>query len=107
MHNIPIMRNKLFLLISTFTRIISACTTPGRFKSDIDTTRKPWTNLNFNNDPNNFQFGIMRDSQGEIRPGVFEDGIKKLNMVFPEFVMCVGDLIPGYTTDTALIKKDW
>ncbi len=48
MHNIPIMRNKLFLLISAFTLIISACTTPGRFKSDVDTTKKPWTNLNFN-----------------------------------------------------------
>jgi hypothetical protein len=101
------MINKLILLISALTLIVSACTTPSRFKSDVDTTKKPWTNLSFNNDPNNFQFGIMSDKNGGSRPGVFEDGVKKLNIMLPEFVMCVGDLIPGYTTDTAVIKKDW
>ncbi len=101
------MRKSITLLIVLLTLLLTACVTPGRFKSDVETIKKPWTNLNFNNDPNNFQFGIMSDRQGGNRPGVFEDGVKKLNLMQPEFVMCVGDLIPGYTTDTAVIKKDW
>ena len=101
------MRKSITLLSLLLTILFAACITPGHFKSDVETIKKPWTNLNFNNVPNNFQFGIMSERQGGSRPGVFEDGVKKLNLMQPEFVMCVGDLIPGYTTDTAVIKKDW
>ena len=101
------MRFRLILPIIAFTLFFAACTSPTRFKSDVETTKKPWTNLNFNNDPNNFQFGIMSDRNGGNRPGVFDEAVKKLNLMQPEFVMCVGDLISGYTTDTAVIKKEW
>ena len=101
------MSNKLILLFTVSALIFSACSTPSRFKSDVETTKKPWTNLDFNNDPNNFQFGIMSDKNGGSRAGVFEDGVKKLNMMLPEFVMCVGDLISGYSTDTSEIRKQW
>lgn len=101
------MRKNLILLIIPFSLLFLTCNTPGRFKSDVETSKKPWTNLHFNNDPNNFQFGIMSDRNGGNRPGIFEEGVKKLNLMNPEFVMCVGDLIAGYTTDTSIIKKDW
>lgn len=77
------------------------------FKTDVDTNKKPWTNLDFYNDPANFQFAIVSDRHGGNRPGVFEIGVEKLNLMMPEFVMCVGDLISGYTTDTALIARQW
>jgi len=104
---LTVMKYRLILLSSLLILLFSDCKTPTRFKSDVKTVKKPWTNLNFYNDPKNFQFGIISDRTGGNRPGVFEDGVKKLNMMMPEFVMCVGDLITGYTTDTAVIKKDW
>ena len=101
------MTIKHLLVLTFIALLLETCTTPTHFKSDVETVKKPWTNLNFNNDPNNFQFGIMSDNTGGSRPGVFKNGVKKLNMLQPEFVMCVGDLIEGYSTDTAVIKKQW
>lgn len=70
-------------------------------------TSTPWNNLNFNAKEGQFQFAIVSDRTGGHRPGVFEDGVKKLNLLQPEFVLSVGDLIEGYTTDTATIIKEW
>ena len=67
----------------------------------------PWTHLEFDNDPANFQFAIVGDRTGRHRPGVFETGIAKLNLLRPEFVMSVGDLIEGYTKDEAEIEQQW
>ena len=67
----------------------------------------PWTSLNLNNDPKNFQFAIVTDRTGGHRPGVFEDAMRKLNLLQPEFVMSVGDLIEGYTRDPAAIDRMW
>lgn len=67
----------------------------------------PWSHLNFRNDPENFQFAIVADRTGGHRPGVFEEAVKKLNLLNPEFVMSVGDLIEGYTRDTAEIMRQW
>ena len=40
-------------------------------------TRKPWTELGFLNDPDNFQFVIIADLHGGYRSGIFEDAVKK------------------------------
>ena len=101
------MKTKLILLLIAFALTFSACNRPKVFKSDVETDKKPWTNLNFLNDPNNFHFAIVSDRNGGNRPGVFDDAVKKLNLMVPEFVMCVGDLISGYTNDTAVIEKQW
>ena len=77
------------------------------FTSDVDTDQKPWTDLDFYNDPANFQFAIVSDNTGGMRPGIFEKGVEKLNMMMPEFVLSVGDLIQGYTQDTNRIREEW
>jgi len=77
------------------------------FQSDVATEIKPWTHLNFYNDPKNFQFALISDRAGGVRPGVFLDGVRKLNMLMPEFVMSVGDFIPGNTSDRAQLEKEW
>lgn len=68
---------------------------------------KPYTNLDLNNDPGNFQFAIVTDRTGGHRPGVFLDGVKKLNLLQPEFVMSVGDLIEGYTENEKELDRQW
>ncbi len=96
-----------FFSVVLILTIFAGCTSKKDFKSDVKTDKKPWTNLDFYNDPSNFQFAIVADRTGGNRRGVFEVGVEKLNLVMPEFVMCVGDLIQGYTTDTALIAQQW
>ncbi len=77
------------------------------FESGVETVKKPWTDLNFYNDPDNFQFAIVTDRNGGNRPGIFEDAVSKINLLYPEFVLSVGDLINGYTRDTARIRYEW
>jgi predicted phosphodiesterase len=77
------------------------------FKSDVETSSKPWTHLQFHNDPANFQFAIVSDNTGGMREGVFESAVAKLNLMQPEFVMSVGDLIEGYTESQEQIDKEW
>ena len=68
---------------------------------------KPWTGLNINDKPGQFQFVVVTDRTGGPRPGIFEKGVEKINLLQPEFVMSVGDLIQGYTTDTIEINRQW
>lgn len=71
------------------------------------TTINPWTKRPFENNPDNFQFAIVSDRTGGHRDGVFEKAVEKLNKLHPEFVMCVGDLIEGYTKDQKEIDRQW
>jgi len=67
----------------------------------------PWNHLELLNDPENFQFAIVTDRTGGHRSGVFEDAVGKLNLLQPEFVISVGDLIEGYTRDSEVIYREW
>ena len=91
------------LLIATFTAIGQQATV----KIESITGPKPYTSLDLNNNPKNFQFAIVTDRTGGHRPGVFLDGVKKLNLLQPEFVMSVGDLIEGYTTNEERLDREW
>jgi len=100
--------NKLIITVSI---LLAGCHMMAQsqqiFESGVETGKKPWTNLKFYNDPDNFQFAIVTDRNGGNRPGIFEDAVSKINMLYPEFVLSVGDLINGYTQDTAQIKFEW
>lgn len=77
------------------------------FISEPMEAAKPWTDLGFLNDPNNFQFAIISDLHGGYRPGIFEEAVKKINLMQPEFVLSIGDLIAGYTEDETAINQQW
>ncbi|UII74888.1 metallophosphoesterase [Flagellimonas sp. HMM57] len=74
---------------------------------DIPTEQKPWNHIDWNASPEQFQFAIVTDRTGGRRPGVFAKGVEKLNLLQPEFVMSVGDLIDGYTRDTVRLNAEW
>ncbi|MCG7860655.1 hypothetical protein MD537_26985, partial [Flavihumibacter sediminis] len=63
--------------------------------------------MRFNNDTNLVQFAILSDRTGGMVPGIFEDAVKKANQLQPQFIMSVGDLINGYSTDSILIDTQW
>lgn len=67
----------------------------------------PWTENPFNNDPDHFQFVIVSDRTGGHRSGVFEKAMEQLNLLQPEFVMCIGDLIEGNTYDLDQLNAEY
>ncbi|MGH6680102.1 MAG: metallophosphoesterase family protein, partial [Bradyrhizobium sp.] len=60
--------------------------------------RNPWTHLRLNRCAEQFQFAIVSDRTGGHRPGIFSRAVQLLNLLQPEFVLSVGDLVEGYTT---------
>lgn len=80
---------------------------PSEVLVPIEPQANPWTHLDFNNRPNHFQFAIVADRTGGMRPGVFEDAVRKLNLLQPEFVLSVGDLIEGYSEVEAELDRQW
>ena len=97
----------LFLLLTLCFSITAQTTNEPSFEHDVETDAKPWSHLEFNNDPYEFQFAIVSDNTGGARPGVFHSAIMKLNLMQPEFVMSVGDLIEGYTEDMDQVESEW
>jgi hypothetical protein len=61
--------------------------------------KNPWTSLAPNVAPDQFQFAIVSDRTGGHRKGVFSRAVQQVNLLQPEFVMSVGDLIEGNRTE--------
>jgi 3',5'-cyclic AMP phosphodiesterase CpdA len=72
-----------------------------------DDKTKPYTHLNFKNDPDEFQFAIITDNAGGARPGVFPYAVEMANLLHPEFIVHAGDLIEGYDDDEEQIRTWW
>ena len=99
---------KILCLLSSLSVCIGTLLAqPAKIVIDVQGESKPWTHLDVNNGEDQFQFAIVTDRTGGHRPGVFMDGVNKLNLLQPEFVMSVGDLIEGYTEDVAEIDRQW
>ena len=74
--------------------------------------KKPWTHLNYRNDPDHFQFVITADLTGGYRKGAFgkgafEDAVEKINLLQPEFVITIGDLVQGYTAIESVLETEF
>jgi hypothetical protein len=70
-------------------------------------SRNPWTHLRLNNDPLEFQFAVISDRTGGHREKIFSRAVEQLNLLQPEFVLSVGDLVEGYTGDRDKIAAQW
>ena len=68
---------------------------------------KPWTNENFLDDPQEFHFAIIGDRTGGERPGFFGKTMESLNLLRPEFTICVGDLVAGGGVSEPALRKQW
>ncbi len=76
--------------------------------------KTPWTHLNYLNDPDEFQFAIVPDRQGasndkkmgEYRQG-FEKAIKVANLLRPEFVMSIGDIVPAAWLSESSVRDQY
>jgi len=69
---------------------------------------KPWTGERFQNDPDDFQFAVIGDRTGGADPrGIFARAMDQIDLLQPEFVVNVGDLIEGYAKDAAKANAQW
>jgi hypothetical protein len=69
--------------------------------------RNPWTHTRLNNRADEFQFAIVSDRTGSHRAGVFSRAVETLNLLQPEFVLSVGDLIEGGNKDDKKLATEW
>jgi hypothetical protein len=95
------------IIISVLSALVLSSCQHTAFVHEITSSQHPWSHEQFYDDPNRFQFVIVSDRTGCHRPGVFPDAVRKLNLLRPEFVISVGDLIEGYTRDREEILKQW
>ena len=72
-----------------------------------DDSRKLVSRTQPNDEPDSFQFAVVSDRTGGHRSRVFSRAVEQLNLLQPEFVLSVGDLIEGYTTDQARLAREW
>ncbi len=69
---------------------------------------KPWTSKEFRNNPENFKFAIIGDRTGGANAeGTFLLAMNQINLLQPEFVINVGDLIEGYPEDRDDLISMW
>lgn len=54
-----------------------------------------------------FRFAVAADRTGGERPEVFRRGLERIREYGPDFIVSVGDLIDGYTTDRAHANRQW
>lgn len=68
----------------------------------------PWSRMELlARSSSDFTFALMSDRTGLARPGVFEHAIEVVNSLHPDFVIQIGDLIEGYTTDEGVLAAQW
>ena len=77
------------------------------FQHELTSNAKPWTNKPLVNADGRFHFVVLADRTGSARQGIFEDAVKKVNLLQPDFVICVGDLIQGYTNERRKLFDQW
>ena len=103
-------------LVSIVMLCAAACTpteapesgTAFSYDETVLTAATPWTSENFQNDPDEFQFVIIGDrTAGANAQGTFGLAVDQLNLLQPEFVINVGDVIEGYSDDAAELNAEW
>ena len=77
------------------------------FSSGIEAGAVPWTHGHFDEGHDQFSFAVISDLYGGERPGVVEVAVQQLNLLRPEFVLTVGDLIDGGTEDRSQLHREW
>jgi len=61
-----------------------------------------------NPDPaDTFRFAVVSDRTGNKVQGAWPGAVDELNLLKPDFIMSVGDLIEGYTSDISELKRRW
>lgn len=67
----------------------------------------PWLNTSFDDPVDKFSFGIVTDLNGGEREGIFEVAVEQLNLLRPELIVTVGDLVEGTSSQADSIRAEY
>lgn len=76
------------------------------FSHGVGGAAQPWTHQRFDTSQDTFTFAVFSDLTGGEREGVFEIAVAQLNLLRPELIVNVGDLIEG-DDDRAVVDAQW
>lgn len=99
------------LALSLCVLLLAGCSAAPRpenaFAHDFPPGATPWLHENFDSRAGQFRFAIVSDLTGGEREGIFDVAVAQLNLLRPEFVISVGDLIEGETDQPPLLRHEW
>lgn len=75
------------------------------FIHSIETPKKPWTHTEFEKEK--FTFALFSDLTGSERNGVFDVAVQQLNLLRPDLIINVGDLVEGDSDSKEELQKQW
>jgi len=85
----------------------SATRQPAFFSESDAAPPQAWNGVNFDAAKGKFSFAVITDLNGGERAGVFDVAVAELNLLRPEFIISVGDLIDGVGEDEASLLAEW
>ena len=92
--------------------LVASCSGPADqtagpdFVAPDTTSSQPWTDASFDATNGKFTFAVHSDLTGGERDGIYAVAISQLNLLRPEFIINVGDLIEG-DSDEAVVDQQW
>jgi hypothetical protein len=93
--------------------ILGACTADidandtSAFSSGVSGEVRPWKHERFDSESGKFTFAVFADLTGGERPDIFDIAVAQLNLLRPELIMNVGDLIEGDAPDIDGLNEQW
>lgn len=78
-----------------------------QFVHDIRGSSTPWSYEPRSQGGDQFSFAVIGDLNSGERAGVLEVAVEQINLLRPEFILSIGDLVEGGTEDTVQLKKEY
>ena len=108
----PAKSSFIYVILLVLSACVVGCDSGGtgqtaQFSHEIPGDVLPWTHENFDNANDKFTFAIFSDLYGGEREQIFNIAMAQLNLLRPELILSVGDLINGGTEDRAQLAKEW
>ena len=99
---------RLFSVL-TLAAIFIACArkVPEVFTHSMPQGSVPWLHNRFDDTKEKFTFAIVSDLNGGERKGIFEIAVEQLNLLRPELIVTVGDLVDGESSNKDSIIAEY
>jgi predicted phosphodiesterase len=101
------MKSSCKIVIVLSLLLLIGCKQKADFHHSINTDPKPWKHERFDNQSGKFTFAVFSDLTGGERDRIFEVAVAQLNLLRPELIVNVGDLIEGGSEDPAEWHRQW
>ena len=77
------------------------------FQHGVTSEEKPWKHERFDAAEDKVQFALFGDLTGGERENVFDVAVEQLNLLRPELIINVGDLVEGSKHDREALHHQW